>query len=75
MIIKRCREDGEEGGLVCSMRGRAEAERLGLFEREREREGPLVSSSVESPDSKGDFHIMILQQCIAYFKDLITTAY
>ena len=35
----------------------------------------LVSSRAESPDSKGDFHIMILQQCIAYFKDLITTSY
>lgn len=45
-------------------------------ESEREREKALAASSrAESQDSKGDFHIMILQQCIAYFKDLITTAY
>lgn len=45
-------------------------------ERERAREKALAASSrAESQDSKGDFHIMILQQCIAYFKDLITTAY
>lgn len=44
-------------------------------ERERESDGPLVSSRAESSDSKRSFHIMILQQCIAYFKDLITTAY
>lgn len=45
-------------------------------EGERAREKALAASSrAESQDSKGDFHIMILQQCIAYFKDLITTAY
>lgn len=77
VIIKRCREDGEEGGLGRSEGGEQKQrneKRQGL-ERERGSEDPLVSSRAESPDSKRDFHIMILQQCIAYFKDLITTAY
>lgn len=55
------------------------AEMQGL-KRERKTErgdskGLLMSSRAESSDSNRDFRIMILQQCIAYFKDLITTAY
>lgn len=34
-----------------------------------------MSSKAESFDSNRDFHIMILQQSSAYFKDLITKAY
>lgn len=41
----------------------------------RRRGGPASVKQGWVSRFKGDFHIMILQQCIAYFKDLITTAY
>lgn len=72
VIIKRCGED--EGGVGTN--------RVGDEKRERERRGGggvgwglQVSSRAYFPDSKRDFHIMILQQSIAYFKGLITTPF
>lgn len=73
VIIKRCGEDEDGAGR----------NRVGDEKRERERKrrggggggGLQVSSRAYFPDSKGDFHIMILQQSIAYFKGLITTPF
>lgn len=53
---------------------------MGDEKRERERKkgwggGLQVSSRAYFPDSRRDFHIMILQQSIAYFKGLITTPF
>lgn len=69
---------GWAGGHLGLGRSDGESRNTGVEEKKRERrdsKGLLMSSRAESSNSNRDFHIMILQQCIAYFKDLITTAY